>query len=776
MKIKKPKIKVSRPKINPADFKDGITKKRIDFKTVRSLVKRDLLNYFSSPLAFIVLGLFVVIVSIIFFGVFQFLQFGTNDLTQMFTAIAFSFIIIVPALTMGSISREKQSGTIEFILTQPITEFEFLISKFLSNAVILFLSLLLTLPLVFVVGSMTQLDFGQILIQYLGGFLLGLCFISIGIAVSSFFKSEITSLLVAIAISILFVISGSQLLNFFPLQLQSIVEKLSLLSHYQSISRGVVDIRDLFYFIAFISVFLSLGYYSLVRNKYPSKHPKLVNAKIALAVMVFISLLIGVLGQIIPGRIDFTSNQKYTLSAESRNLIGSLQDTVNVKFYASGNLPTEFQAISRDVSDILRDYALASNGKVSVTQLDPQSDNAAKDGALNEGLKELVFAVDSNDASQRVSGFLGVTFKYKEKNEFINVTQDVTTDLEYQISKRIKKVSVEDKLDVGFLTNNVSQNLSTTYTTYATQLRDLYDVVDLTLTKENPSIPENVKTIIIAGPTGKFEDEVISNLKKFYNDGGSIILMADTIQVSEDTGIPSVNEGSLKDLFSDYGITLDDNFVYDLEQNNLIGIPRGGFVVPAPYPLWFIANATADAQSVVKNVSNISMLWGGSISVDENKLNGAKLSKLFETTDSANTQSGENIKISVEESLKAKSDDSKKLVALALENEKGGRAIIAGDSDFVSDQIVQELASRRQGLDSLNNSFALGSVEWASKDNQLSAISARNRLPTRIAIMDKDKASLIGVGAIFPILIVAGTGMFIPYRRKKLTKEVYTVT
>lgn len=779
MEIKKPKINtpsLKKPNIKAMNLpKPNITKQTLKNSTrsILILTKRDLINYFSSPLAYLNLALFVVIVGIIFFGIYQFLQFGTNDLTQLFTAVAFAFIIIIPALTMGAISKEKQSGTIEFILTQPVTELQFLVSKFLSNAVLLLVSLLLTLPLSLVINYLGGIDSGQVLMQYFGAFLIGLCFISIGIAVSSVLKSEIASLLVSILISVLFVITGSQMLNIFPLEVQGFVEKLSLLSHYQSISRGVLDIRDLFYFVSFIVAFFFIAYFSLVKTKFPNKSKYLKRANILLVSAVVFVFLVGSLGQYIPGRIDVTSTQKFTLSEQTRKVISEIPETLDVRLYASSNLPIEFQSLKRDVEDILRDYTNASGGKITYSSYDPTTDKAAKDTASSQGIQEVVFAVDSNDATQRVVGYLGVTFKYNDATDVINITSNSTNDLEYQISRRIKKLTTADKLDVAFVSNNVSQNRSSTYSYFGSELAELYDVTDLNLTKDTPTIPETVRVVIIPGPNSAFDSEVIQSLKDFYNKGGSIILFTDTINLSEETGTPEPNSASLASLFSDNGVTVDENFVYDLKQNNIIGIPSGSISIPVEYPLWFVANATNQTNEILKNVTNITELWGSSVSVDESKLGNSKLYRLFETTDNANAQSLSEVQITVDTSFSPKQSDSKRLVAVALQNENDGRAVVVGNSGFITNDLIDELKARKQGLDSLNMSFAIGSVEWAAADNQLSAIKARNTLPQRIAIEDQQRVLLIGGGLVLPISIVIGSGAFVLYRRRQLQKKQY---
>lgn len=755
-------------------FRNRKFKINYDFSTLFTLTKREIRNSFLTPVSFLVFGLFIIIISIILFGVNQFLQYGRGELTELFTAVAFAFVIIIPALTMGTISKERQSGTIEFILTQPIGEFSFLISKFLANVFLLVILLLLTIPFSLVVGFLTPLDFGQVAMQYFGSFLLGASFVSIGIAVSSIFKSEIASLLISIFISVLFIISGTQLLSFIPIGFQSIFEKISVLSHYQSLSRGVLDLRDLLYFIGFIFAFLSVAYYSIVSLKLPRRHRELMNTRLFLLTSIIIAILIGILGQVIPGRLDLTQNQRFTLAAESRELISEIPENLKITFYASGNLPAEFQSITRAVTDILRDYVIFSNNKIEVETKDPQSSDEIKSEALGKGVQELIFAVDSSDSTQRVAGFAGISLEYKESSQVINLSSEVSENLEFELSSKIKELVVEDKPDIGFVTNNVANSMLSNYRIFNSELTRLYDVVDLQLTAENSTIPENIKAIIIAGPNGQFAEEVVNSLKSYFANGGSIFLLTDTITLSQDSGLPQINSNSLANIFEEYGVVVDSNLVYDLRQNNLIDLGGGTFVLPAEYPLWFIANQNADARDILKNVSNISILWGSSLSVDESKSESTKLLRLFETTNDANVQNSDAINISLQQNFESKEDDSIRTVAVGIENSNGGRAVVVGDSEFITDDLINELGARQQGLDSLNLSMALGSVEWLSKESQLSSLRARNRLPTRLIIEDTQRVMLVASGVIVPISVIALSGFFVQIKRRSESKKLYS--
>ncbi|MFS8130557.1 MAG: Gldg family protein [Candidatus Dojkabacteria bacterium] len=780
-KIKKPSFKKPDFSKLKSKFKKPDMTEAKNFMAVNSkgnlrlslvLARKELSNYFSTPISYIILTLFVVVVAIILFAAFNFLKFGTADLGQLFTAISFAFIIIIPALTMGAISREKQSGTIEFLLTQPITEFQLLIGKFLAYAFLVLIMLLLTLPLSLMINLTSTLDFGQAAMQYIGGLILGLCFVSIGIAVSSFFKNEIASLLTSLFISVLFIITGTQFFNLFPIEFQSLINKFSLLTHFQSISRGVFDIRDILYFLAFIIVFLSIAYYKLVSEKYPSKDRYLDYSRTFLAVILVITLLIGYFGQLIPGRIDATSNQRYTLSSATVDLLGKLDKDFNITLYSSGNLPQDFQPILRDVEDILRDYNFASKGKVVVTVKDPSADNVAKDEATTAGIKENIFAVNNNDSSQQVAGYFGLTFQYGDNKDFLNLSSSVTSQLEFQLTKKVKKVSGIDRSKIAFISNNVKQARTTTYTQFNGDVSELFDVSDLTIDATTKEIPTDIKAVVLPGPNTKFDDNAIKVLKNYFANGGSIFLLTDPIDV-DPTGQPQKVADSLATLFDDSGVKVDENIVYDLSSNNQIQAGSGGFPLIINYPFWIIAKPTQDGANVNKGVDTVTELWGASVNIDPVKVGKNKVSSLFETSAQSNVQLLPNVSIQVDQKFTAKDDDGKRTIAASIENEKGGRAIVVGDSDLLSDDVLSALNGRPGSQDSLTVAFGISSIEWLTKDAALSSIKVKDRIASALNADAEKTALIVGVGIVFPIVLFVSIGGFRFYMRKKESENIY---
>ena len=238
-------------------------------KTTWIITKRELQTFFDSLIAYILLVVFLGISGFFtwLFGSDIFLV-GQASLRSFFTIAYWTLFFFIPALTMRLLSEEKRSGTIELLLTKSITDRQIVIGKFLSTLILIIIALIFTLPYVITVASIGNMDTGGVICGYLGLILMSGVYISIGLFASSITQNQIVAFLIALFAGIFFhlifdLLAGSatgltgQVFNF-----------LSLRTHFESISRGVVDSSDLIYFLSIIFLGLFLAEISLSkRNK-----------------------------------------------------------------------------------------------------------------------------------------------------------------------------------------------------------------------------------------------------------------------------------------------------------------------------------------------------------------------------------------------------------------------------------------------------------------------------------------------------------------------------
>lgn len=232
------------------------------------IAKRELNSFFDSLMAYILLALFLG-----FTGFFTWVL-GGNDvfftgqasLSQFFSYANLSFFIFIPALTMQLLAEERKIGTLELLLTKSVTDRQVVFGKFLAAVMMLAIGLLFTLPFVVTIFSIGNADVGQIISGYFGLLLTGAAFVSIGLYASSLTSNQIVSFLIALIISVFFQFIFQLLASSIPGLFGEIFDQLSIDTHFESVSRGVIDTRDLIYFISVIFLGLFLSEFSLTKR------------------------------------------------------------------------------------------------------------------------------------------------------------------------------------------------------------------------------------------------------------------------------------------------------------------------------------------------------------------------------------------------------------------------------------------------------------------------------------------------------------------------------
>jgi len=228
---------------------------------VFSLARKEFRAYFQSTIAYIFITLFLVLSQWLFFR--GFFIFGQATMREFFGFLPILFLIFLPAVTMRMWAEEQKLGTAELLLTFPVRDWEVVVGKFLAAFGFMSLAVLLTVPLALSIASIGDPDNGAVLGGYIGSLLLGGSYIAIGLWVSSTTPNQIVAFLVTCILCFLLYIAGSQLvLSAVPTALSALVPflaNISLSYHFESIGRGVVDSRDVLYYLSVMGFFLFLN-------------------------------------------------------------------------------------------------------------------------------------------------------------------------------------------------------------------------------------------------------------------------------------------------------------------------------------------------------------------------------------------------------------------------------------------------------------------------------------------------------------------------------------
>jgi ABC-2 type transport system permease protein len=234
-------------------------------KNTLTIAKREFISYFNGPAAYIVICLFLGVLGAFFWNPFFLINRAT--VRSMFDLMSILLLPTAPAMTMGLLAEEKRTGTIEVLLTMPLKDTQVILGKFLAAFGLLVILLVLTLPYPISVSTLGQLDWGPVISGYLAVLLEGSAMPAIGVLASSYTENQLIAFFVsAIVCFILWIVA--RFLPFMPGVLANAVEWVSFDYHYQSMLRGVIESRDVLYFLSIIGFSLTLAFRSLESRRW----------------------------------------------------------------------------------------------------------------------------------------------------------------------------------------------------------------------------------------------------------------------------------------------------------------------------------------------------------------------------------------------------------------------------------------------------------------------------------------------------------------------------
>ncbi len=241
-----------------------------------SIFFKEVNSFFSSLIGYIVIGVFLLVMGM-FLWVFpdtNLMDYGYAGLDELFVTTPSIFMFLIPAITMRTFAEETQTGTIELLATRPLTDLEIILAKFFASVFLVIFALLPTLLYyysIYQLGSpVGNVDGGAFWGSFIGLILLGACFSAIGVFASSLTNNQIVSFIIAVFLCFFFY-QGFDLLSNFPAfvgTIDYVIEMIGINYHYSSISRGIVDTRDVIYFLSLIALFIAFTNTALARRKW----------------------------------------------------------------------------------------------------------------------------------------------------------------------------------------------------------------------------------------------------------------------------------------------------------------------------------------------------------------------------------------------------------------------------------------------------------------------------------------------------------------------------
>lgn len=230
-------------------------------RTTLIVARRELAAYFATPVAYVFIVIFLVMLGALTFAVGNFFDRGQADLAPLFTFLPWLYLLLIPAITMRLWAEERRAGTIELLLTLPVAMWQAVAGKFLAAWAFAAIALALTFPMVITVNVLGTPDNGVILAGYAGALLIAGCYLAIGAALSATTRNQVIAFVLATAVCFVFTVFGSPVVAGFladaiPADVLEAARRISLIGRYESITRGVIALRDLVFFATFIGFWL----------------------------------------------------------------------------------------------------------------------------------------------------------------------------------------------------------------------------------------------------------------------------------------------------------------------------------------------------------------------------------------------------------------------------------------------------------------------------------------------------------------------------------------
>jgi len=343
-----------------------------------TIVRRELRAYLDSPIGFVFLLVFAVITCSLFTGSFFLAE--RADLRGLFGLFPQVMVVFVPAITMRLWAEDHRQGTSELLLTLPIPARWVVLGKFLAGVAFLSLALATTLPAVVSVAMLGDLDPGPVIGGYLGALVLGCFYLALGLFASGLVRDQVVAFILAFLLSFALYLLGTELI---ALQLDAwtgdagsfLRRYVGLAARFEAIERGVIDTRDVLYFLLGTGTFLTLdGIWIKVRMQ-PRAGRSMVQAMALLLPMWLLAMM--VIEPMGLGRFDLTEDKLYTVSPASREMLGKLDAPLRATLYVSpqDRMPAGMKTLRRDVQDLLEELRRVSGGhlETSVVVIDPQA-------------------------------------------------------------------------------------------------------------------------------------------------------------------------------------------------------------------------------------------------------------------------------------------------------------------------------------------------------------------------------------------------------------------
>ena len=568
-------------------------------KNIKAIFKREFKAYFDSPVAYVFLVAFLVLIGFMTFGVAMFYERRQADLTPFFFWHPWVYLLLVPAATMGTWADERRNGTAELLLTLPITVTQALVGKFLAAWAFISIGLALTFPVAITAGYLGAPDWGVVVCGYLGSFLMAGAAAAVGVFASTLSRASVIGFVVSLALVFALMIVGfdpvtTAVANWgVPSAIVNGLVSCSLLTHFEALRRGVVDLADIGYYVGMIVFMLAAAKTVTDGRRGASK------GAAGLVLLAAIVVAADVILANLPLRADLTAERFYTLSDGSKAVLAKLDQDVTLKYYVSSSaadMPMQLKTYAARVQNLLKEYERAAGGHVVLEAYDPKPDSDAEEWAQRYGIEPQTV----NPFGSPI--YFGVVAVCGDNEQTLaQLSPRTESTLEYDVTRLVTRVAWPEKPVVGVMTSlpdvlgggqmnpmmmQMGQRPPEGWAAFAELGKD-YEV--RTVATDAASIDDDVKTLVLLHAKD-LSDKALYAIDQFVLRGGKLIACVDPFSIKDmiasrqkqnpmmmQMGGGQDGPSTLGKLFDAWGVKFDTSKVTgDLEAATKLNNGQGG--------------------------------------------------------------------------------------------------------------------------------------------------------------------------------------------------------
>lgn len=577
-----------------------------------TLFKKELASFFSSLIGYLTIIVFLVLTGLmlwVFKGDFNILDYGFSGMDGLFIIGPFLYLFLIPAITMRMFAEEKKNGTMELLLTKPLSEMTLIWAKFLAGLTLVLISLLPTLVCYFSVYALGDpvgnIDTGSVAGSYIGLLLLGAAFVAIGLFASSITNNQIVAFILAALMSAFMHLGFESIYRMgFLGNADLLVRSLGMSYHYESISRGVIDTRDVIYFASVIALFLLATRIVLQSRKWHGWRKKKDLRRshwIELGAGILIVIFVNVISYYFFTRLDLTSEKRYTLSKSTKNLLKKVDEPVLYRVYLEGEFPADFKRLQNETKEMLNQFR-AYNKNIQYEFVNPNNfddqqerqvfyQKLAQKGIMptqiqvNTGngvtTQVLIPAADVIYKGNETSIQLLQSQKYVDQSQLLN---NSIQSLEYVLSNPIRALARGQKPTVAFMRGhgelelpNMADLITTLYDYYNLDTARMDgNINSLTGRSQDPKdstsfhFHNKYDLIIIAKPKKTFSERDLYILDQYVMYGGKLLWLIDPLDADLDSlqnagqAIATRFPLNIDEMLFTYGVRVNPDLVMDV--------------------------------------------------------------------------------------------------------------------------------------------------------------------------------------------------------------------